>query len=104
MEKTKEQVLREKLSNFIKFVKENIGTQNNIYEDLIAYEKNFETFLQHILQVAGFAKQNENGNWSIEETYILKYLEAKGIAKKLSKEIITKINRYFAMFLKLLNC
>jgi hypothetical protein len=94
---TKEAFLRQKISNFIIFIKTKIGEDNNIYREFIEYEKNLEYFLRAVTQLTVLAPKGIVTNEMVE-----KYLKAKGIEKKLPEDDITLINRYIQMFLKLI--
>lgn len=93
---TKEAFLKQKIKNFIIFIEKKIGKENNIYRDFCGYTDNLNSFLQAMIQVSKLV----NGAISVE--HILKYLELKGVVHKLSQEDLSTINRYFSMFVKVL--
>jgi hypothetical protein len=94
---TKEAFLKQKIRNFIIFIENKIGKDNNIFRDFEGYHNNLNAFLQAMIQLSSLCKGR------IDDKMILKYFEMKGVEHKLCQEDITLINRYFVMFVKLLD-
>lgn len=93
---TKEAFLKQKISNFIIFIEKKIGKDNNIYKDFQTYSNDLNQFLQAMIQVSRLT------NGTLTNENILKFLEIKGVNHKLCQEDIVIINRYFTMFVKVL--
>lgn len=99
---TKEGFLKQKISNFIIFIEKKIGKDNKIYADFQNYLKDLNLFLQDIIQISQFTK-TKDGQKYLEIDYIKKYLEFKEVRVNLSEEDFTKLNRYFNMFIKVVD-
>lgn len=104
---TKEAFLKQKIKNFNIFIAEKIGKENNIYKEFEAYQNNMNAFLQNILQLSSYAKvsreNSREGEKYFDEDTIQKYLEMHGVVNKLEKADFEKLNRYFNMFLTVVN-
>ena len=94
---TKELFLRQKIANFIIFIEQKIGKENSIYSEFCAYQADLNKFLQMIIQVSNFTKNN------LSHDNIQKYLEFKGVSAVLLKDDLDKIVRYYQMFIKIIN-
>lgn len=97
----KEVFIKEKLNNFIIFIESIIGKDNNIYKDFISYKNDIKLFLQAIMQISSFAVK-EGNNKVLPKEHIFKYLEYQNITKKIEDKDIIKLNRYFNMFIKII--
>lgn len=74
---TKETFLKQKISNFLIFIKEKIGDDNNVYRNFVAYSQDLNSFLQAFIQLKQVG--------GISSELIAKYLEIKGIKTKIEK-------------------
>ena len=95
---TKEKFLKEKINNFIIFIDTKIGKENNIYKEFIKYRNDINLFLQAIVQLSTYAK-----NRKFEPETIEKYLEMNDVKVILEKEDFIKLNRYFDMFIQIID-
>lgn len=96
---TKEMFLQQKINNFIIFIDQKIGKDNSIYREFCTYKSDLNLFLQNMIQLSAYANK-ETKEFSHEA--IEKFLEYKGITKKIENEDFIKINRYFNMFIKII--
>lgn len=98
----KKTFIKEKLNNFILFIKKTFG-ENNIllaeFGQLIDFDKNgFEPFLNSLLQLVGLFKLPQSTDEIKKENInkVREYLYSKNL--KATDEDITKMLRYFEMF------
>ena len=90
----KEVFLKQKINNFIIFIEQKIGKNNSIHNEFVNYGTNLQDFLRDIIQLSKF---------KIDEEMVQKYLSLKGVQTKLDKKDMEKIQRYFEMFVKVIN-
>lgn len=91
---TKEAFLKEKISNFIIFIKEEIGTQNNIFREFVKYQSDMKSFLQTIVQLSSL---------KIDKETVSKYLEMNNVKITLKESSFNKLIRYLTMFIQVVN-
>jgi hypothetical protein len=94
---SKEQILKQKITNFILYAEKLFPDNKILIEKFKNYLVNMNAFLSDMIQISNFIKK-EGENTEI----IIKFLEMNGITKKIAAEDITKINRYLQMFIKIL--
>jgi hypothetical protein len=91
---TKEKFLREKIKNFIIFIKEEIGEENNIYREFSKYQTDLKIFLQAIVKISSL---------KIDKEMVLEYLKMNDIKITLKESSFNKLMRYLQMFIQVVN-
>lgn len=91
---TKEAFLKQKINNFIIFIRGEIGTDNNIYREFTKYQTDMRAFLQAIVQIS---------NLKIDKDMVLLYLEKNGVKAQLKESSFKMLMRYLDMFVKVVN-
>lgn len=91
---TKQEFLKQKINNFIIFIRQEIGTENKIYTDFLKYQNDMKLFLQAIVQIS---------NLKIDKEMVLKYLEMNDVKVELRESSFNQLMRYLNMFISVVN-
>lgn len=91
---TKQEFLKQKINNFIIFIRQEIGTENKIYTDFLKYQNDMKLFLQAIVQIS---------NLKIDKAMVLKYLEMNDVKVELKESSFNQLMRYLNMFISVVN-
>lgn len=91
---TKQEFLKQKINNFIIFIRQEIGTENKIYTDFLKYQNDMKLFLQAIVQIS---------NLKIDKEMVLKYLEMNDVKVELKESSFNQLMRYLNMFISVVN-
>lgn len=98
----KEEFFKSKLNNFSEFIKDSIGTDNEIFSDVSKYRNNINIFLTDLITLSRLASVKDGKSIFMVED-VNKYLEYKKINKKVDTSITNKLMLYLNMFLEVLN-
>ena len=90
----KEQILTQKINNFIILMEKEIPNEKTIINEYKVYLTNMNKFLQDIIALSKYEINDEN---------IKKYLAYKNVKTEIKKELMNKIQQYIKMFIEIIN-